>query len=106
MEQTKLFVAEPFVRDNKNLAKTIILYSDWIFYIDGNLDVYCRTTPNDSFYIEENDTHNHWYDGNDKTELAVVLASDVEPENADKVADKFMKYAYQDKYKDEDEDEE
>ena len=101
MEHTNLFVAEPFVEGNKNLAKTIILYSDWIFYIDGNLDVYCRTTPNDSCYIEENDTHNHWYDGNDKTELAVVLASDVEPENADKVADKFMTYAYQDKDEDE-----
>lgn len=96
MEQTKLFVAEPFVRDNKNLAKTIILYSDWIFYIDENLDVYCRPTPNDSFYIEENDTHNHWYGGNDETDLAIVLASDVEPEKADEVADQFIQYAYKD----------
>ncbi|EMX5752161.1 hypothetical protein SKERS_69 [Escherichia phage vB_EcoM_Skers] len=97
MEQTKLFVAEPFVEGNKNLANTVILYEDWIFYIDENLDVYCRPTPNDSFYIEENDTHNHWYDGNDETDLAIVLESDVESEHADEVADKFMKYAYKDK---------
>lgn len=31
MEHTNLFVAEPFVEGNKNLANTVILYEDWIF---------------------------------------------------------------------------
>lgn len=101
MEQTKLFVAEPFVEGNKNLANTVILYADWIFYIDENLDVFARTYEGDKFYIDENDTHNHWYEGNDKTELALVLESDVESEHADEVADKFVQYAYKDKDEDE-----
>ena len=101
MERTNLFVTEPFVEGNKNLANTVILYEDWIFYIDENLDVFARTYEGDKFYIDENDTHNHWYGGNDETDLAIVLASDVKPEKADKVADKFMKYAYKDKVEDE-----
>lgn len=53
MEQTKLFVAEPFVEGNKNLANTVILYEDWIFYIDEHLDVFCRTDKSDQFPIEK-----------------------------------------------------
>lgn len=94
MEHTKLFVAEPFVKGNKNLANTIILYEDWIFYIDENLDVFCRTDKGDTFSIEKNSPSNHWYGGNDETDLAIVLESDVESEHADEAADKFMKYAY------------
>lgn len=94
MERTNLFVTEPFVEGNKNLANTVILYEDWIFYIDEKLDVFCRPSPEDSFLIDEDDTHNHWYDGNDETDLAIVLASDVEPEKADEVADQFVQYAY------------
>lgn len=97
MNKTQLFVTEPFVEGNKNLANTVILYEDWIFYIDENLDVYCRPNPNDSFYIKEKDIHNHWYDGNDETDLAIVLASDVKPEKADEVADQFIQYAYKEK---------
>ena len=94
MERTDLFVAEPFVEGNKNLANTVILYKDWIFYIDENLDVFARTYKDDKFYIDKNDTHNHWYGGHDETDLAIVLKSGVESEHADEVADKFMKYAY------------
>lgn len=78
----------------KNLANTVILYADWIFYIDKNLDVFARTGKCDKFYIDENDTHNHWYGGHDETDLAIVLASDVEPKKADEVADQFIHYAY------------
>lgn len=94
MEHTNLFVAEPFVEGNKNLANTVILYEDWIFYIDEHLDVFCRTDKSDQFPIEKNRTSNHWYDGNDETDLAIVLESGVESEHANEVADKFMKYAY------------
>lgn len=94
MERTNLFVTEPFVEGNKNLANTVILYEDWIFYIDENLDVFTRTNEGDKFYIDENDTHNHWYERHDETDLAIVLESGVESEHADEVADKFMKYAY------------
>lgn len=94
MERTDLLVTEPFVEDNKNLANTVILYADWIFYIDKNLNVFARSCKCDKFYIDENDTHNHWYGGHDETDLAIVLASDVEPEKADEVADQFIQYAY------------
>ena len=96
MKRTDLLVTEPFVEDNKNLANTVILYADWIFYIDKNLNVFARTGKCDKFYINENDTHNHWYGGHDETDLAIVLASDVEPEKADEVADQFIQYAYKD----------
>lgn len=96
MKRTDLLVTEPFVEDNKNLANTVILYADWIFYIDKNLNVFARTGKCDKFYIDENDTHNHWYGGHDETDLAIVLASDVEPEKADEVADQFIQYAYKD----------
>ena len=97
MEQTKLFDEEPFVKGNKYLAKTVILYADWIFYIDENLDVFCRVIPEDKFNFDFND--NHWYQGHDEDNVAYVLESDVEKEQADDVADQFVQYAYKESYK-------
>ena len=92
MVNTELLVTYPFVEGNKALAKTIILYADWLFYIDENLDVFCRVIPEDKFNFDFND--NHWYRGHDEDNVAYVLESDVEKEQADEVADQFVQYAY------------
>lgn len=79
-------------RENHKLANTIILFSDWLFYIDSRMNIYPRISRYDNSFCIGRQNHNHWW-GNEGKEVE-VLATNVEEHEADRASDEFMHLAY------------
>lgn len=78
-----------FRKENKELAKTIVLHSDWLLYVDENMNVYVKYDMNKRFHgSEATDYHNHWWWDGDC--FVDVLARDVDFDDKDKVSQKFL----------------
>lgn len=82
---------EPFLKENTKLAKSIILFGGWLFYIDENMKVHPKTDFSEVFDIYGN--HDHWYIGNKETDFAEVLEENVEAEDANSFIDQYMHLA-------------
>lgn len=77
-----------FSKENKELAKTIVLNDGWLLYIDENMNIWVKYSMFMDFHADPDlDYHNHWWDDED---LVDVLARDVEFTDKDKASLPFL----------------